>query len=275
MNQNHYSFCNFTDSDYNQLKEILKTAFEIEDFKQIKLAYDDFKSYYLNGEVNKGRCSWQTLERKEMKPRAENKDFINAKFNNTDYFVGIDLPILFKPDQEKANGKFIFILAEDPLRNEKRKEENDYRILHKITLSTPFGLHIDAGAKKRKSRVVWNVAEELLMQGYAVYFTDINKVWIKKAGKQKEKISAELQEKFRKALELEIKWIKPEKIIAFGNPARDALNSYNIDFSQKFFYPHTAARAEHWLKLFSSNNFEAANAKNDTKLNFIMSHLNL
>ncbi len=173
MNE-EYEYCNFANG-YNSIKEILSIAFEINDFKPIEDAYTEFEKNF----GMPGSEKLKTIVRQQMVPKTRDTIFLNH-FNSDKQTVGIDLPVLISSKESKG---VIFILGEDPLRNDNYENENK---VGSIILSTPYGIHFEK-CRKGRQKIYWLISELILKMGYSLYYTDVNKIWIKRNYKDGEK----------------------------------------------------------------------------------------
>lgn len=158
----NYKFCNFTKEKENGIFEILNESFEVTEFEEILSCYDTFRENFYNPEMP---LKFKTIKREFLKPRSMDKPF-QGKFQNLDYHVGVDLPILLSP--EKKSDKTVLKIAEDPLRQHILSNEE-------IIFSTPFGTHLK-DCREKKLKVYWEITKNLLDNGYNVYLTDILKL---------------------------------------------------------------------------------------------------
>lgn len=214
----NYKFCDFTATDKTAMKEILSSAFNIslEGFDEIFTAYKTFSSDFTN---DPKKFEIQSMERTKILPNTTQVTLLR-KFNESAYSIGIDLPIILKP--EIYSDRTVFIVAEDPLRNFNCSN---------VILSTPFGTH------KEKIPYYWPVIENLLNKQMNVYLTDISKLWMKKAPENKVRIKGDLAQNFKQSLKKEIDYFKPELIVAYGNPVFHLLKQIQLGIDIKFF-PH-------------------------------------
>ena len=54
----------------------------------------------------------------------------------------------------------------------------------KIILSTPFGTHYKE-YRERYGKIYWEFSNSLFSEGFSIYYTDINKIWIKEINASK------------------------------------------------------------------------------------------
>lgn len=215
--------------DETFIEKLLSITFSNIDLKRIQEVYKVFESNY-NGLVTDLKI--ECIDRNGLVPRTNNLNFLK-NFKNTEYQVGVDLPILFKNDIE--NNKTIFIVAEDPLRTFSNPQDE-------IILSTPFGIHIPRNRSNRL-RVYWEIINYLIDSGFNVYLTDIKKIWVKHKLKPKESIPGDLFETFKLALDWEIQRLNPALIISFGSLASDSIKNYHHYNGKIVEFPHPSPTA--------------------------------
>ena len=237
-----YQFCDFSEEDKDQLKQVFETPFKIDESGFYKIFKEDF-AYQGDAKEQKEELKLVTIERNEILPKTDHEGFIK-KYESKEYRVGIDLPILLRP--EKPNGKTIFFVAEDPLRNFD---------CDNVILATPFGVHVKYSREKTIKKVYWQVMGNLLDKGYSVYVTDTFKIWVSENGKKKkEMIPNDLFQHFTSSLQKEIDWLKPNLIVCYGNPAYRAVCEVAKNHKgQILHFPHPAAWADDWKKEFKNN----------------------
>ncbi|MCW3090491.1 MAG: hypothetical protein JWP81_1560 [Ferruginibacter sp.] len=232
-------FCDFTEEENIALKHIFEAAFNLTDFERLLEVYGVFKSNY-DGHTLANKL--EVIERDKMLPKTTDQTFTDH-FRNVEFQIGIDLPILVRKTGQSA--KTAFIVAEDPLRDPKHPDNG-------IILGTPFGTHMKTGTNKNLA-VYSSVIQKFLDDDYAVYLTDIYKLWIKKPGSKKLVLGADLLEKLYLSLQQEMDYFKPQLIITYGNPAAFLMKRLAPDESIKIIsLPHPSGSANGtWKKILS------------------------
>lgn len=206
----------FCDFEIDKIIEILENAFAISNPQLIIEAYSTFKKSYNNSVEVKGKVV--AVEKNELTLNNWGKTYDDT------YWMGIDLPTLFSPGGIKCDSGFaktIMIVAEDALRDQNDDFLRPYK--SQIIISTPFGLHLPD--PKFKQSFYHKLIECAIGKQYAVYATDIKKLWIK-GNKRKEELDSSL---FSKCLMAEIEFIKPSLIIGFGKFAEGAIEKIKAD----------------------------------------------
>lgn len=130
--------------------------------------------------------------------------------------AGYDLPCLLSADRP-ARGT-IMLCAQDPLRSGTDRG---------VTVGTFFG--IDSQRLRHSRRhygVLWGLIRRCVAFGYDVWVTDGMKLYVKGAP-----IDARLHQLCGKVLLDEVRLVKPDHIVAFGNRARDLLTGFGLQDS--------------------------------------------
>ena len=87
--------------------------------------------------------------------------------------VGIDLPVLIKPERSEAKATVV-LLGQDPLRNCKVIDLN--RVLDSAFIGTPYSVHHLDGLPTN-TRVYPKLIHSLQEKGFNVYLTDVKKYY--------------------------------------------------------------------------------------------------
>ena len=87
--------------------------------------------------------------------------------------VGIDLPVLIKPEQSEAKATVV-LLGQDPLR--KSKDIDEAKVFDNAFIGTPYRVHHLNGLPTN-TRVYPKLIQRLLEKGYDVYLTDVRKYY--------------------------------------------------------------------------------------------------
>jgi hypothetical protein len=262
----HLNFCN-TVNFIEDLINILSTCFDFNSVGEniIRESYNEFsRNFYGIGN------DFKTISFKNFSPLTSDKDF-NEKCIDLSFTVGVDLPVYIK-NKTISNNECVIIIGEDPLRSKESSKEN---IKHEIILSTPFAMHYskyrDGKGKLYRDYIIY-----LLNEGYSVYLTDINKIWVKNLNKDtiKVKIPESLSYNFEKCLEKEIDFCMRNNlkstIITFGNIAKEHLDRLEIsNKGNAINFPHPAAWASKWESELGNKNIKHAD-----KLRFMKDQIN-
>ena len=153
--------------------------------------------------------------------------------------LGHDLPYWIEVPKEKGR---IMLVSQDPLRN-----NQDSGV---ITFSSPFGMH---SMDYRGNRIMTQMVKMLLDNRYSVYLTDFNKLYGKEQNKPVD--FSGMRKQFIGILMKEIDFWKPDKIIAVGKVAGNALNAVTINTGTKTgTIPHPNARLSKVKKLSELKN---------------------
>lgn len=206
-------YCEFTPQDSEAIKEVFNTIFDVKDYPKIQEVYTIFKNNFYGVPPERK----ETIERYKILPRGCH-GVILEQFTNSQYQIGIDLPVLLQPDQ--VSDKTVFIIAEDPLRDFKNPQEG-------VVLSTPFATHLP-GLRHKHLRIYWEVIQELVNHNCNVYLTDLFKLWIKQKDQEKVVFHGDLLTAFYQALEIEIASFHPQLIITYGQPACQAIQRMHL-----------------------------------------------
>lgn len=225
----------------NKVEAVLKIPYRINDYSVIEDQYEIFNNCF-------GDDSYKdsNLNREVIEPITSDEKFLHSFRDDVNYVVGIDLPTFITTPNAKGT---IIVLGEDPLRENAMKNNEPQPII----LSTPFGVHLSI-CRKGKQKIYWEISERILTAGYNIYFTDINKIWMKgKGNPSKSKIPNDLKEKYLECLNKEIELFNPLLLITFGNKAKIASQQTKIDLEKKLSLPHPAARKNTWEKLINKS----------------------
>lgn len=230
-------FCEFSEDQISVLQDIFSTLYSIHDYKELLNVYDVFKRDFPGPTFS----SPQNVKRQHLQPKTNQIDFIN-KYNDLEYQIGIDVPVLLSPECD--NKKTVFIVGEDPLRDFKNLS-NDVR------LATPFGVHMQE-FRNKVLPVYWSVMEHLLARGFTVYVTDFYKLWIKHKDRPKLRYKGDILENFHAVFLKEIKAFRPKLIVTFGRPAYLQVKTVVEDIPiLSFRHPSRTANG-HWKKILTS-----------------------
>jgi hypothetical protein len=258
-------FCEFTCEQKGSLNQVFNSIYKLDDFEIISSIYEVFKKDFPGPTIS----SAQNIPRDKIQPRTDQNNIL-ADFNNINFQIGIDLPVLLCP--EKKSTKTLFIVGEDPLR--------DFVDLSSdVRLSTPFGLHMEEFRNYRLP-LYWQYIEYLLGQGFNVYVTDYIKLWVKRKDKLKINFKDDMEENFQKAFICELEAFNPQLIVTFGNcassllnKASDKINSYGIS-SINFPHPTGTANGK-WKNEFKKYYSRVdISCTNENKLNYMKSRTN-
>ncbi|MGG6297810.1 hypothetical protein ACQ4M4_25740 [Leptolyngbya sp. AN02str] len=202
---------------YMEMYETMRQEFEIEGFPPaIKLSRDAF-------------CS---------------SDIDFQKRYRDAFVVGVDIPSLLEKNDNNSNKKTIAILGQDPLRNTETRVED-------IEIATPYAMHLKMCREKlRNTRLYFDLIKVLLDEGYRVYLTDIFKVWVSEADKDKAiPLSRKDYPRFANVLRAELEIFKPSVVITWGNVASGTLKSLNLSINHLEFPHPSGANNGKWRAL--------------------------
>ncbi|MBE9586547.1 hypothetical protein IM792_19015 [Mucilaginibacter sp. JRF] len=238
-------FCNFSTTTINGIVTAFEKTFSI-DRSAFVASYSFFCDCFENTDAHLSYVM-PHLNRSQIQPITNDSLFI-TKYNDTNYYLGIDLPIyISKP----GNIKNVVVVAEDPLRNPADpliSASKEYALL-----GTPFATHLES--MRRALKEYWDFHHELLNNGFNVYITDINKIWLKATTGTKENIPGDLAEGFKQTLQAEINLLQPDLLVVYGKKAANAIDSMELQISAKrLMFPHPSRTANGtWKKLFSTH----------------------
>jgi hypothetical protein len=167
-----------------------------------------------------------------------------------DECTGIDVPVLWKPNQVESS-KTIILLAQDPLRDNDYWDYSKKEIQHNkhVIIGTPYALHISeetkrtlVGTKQKSKRynvgVYRMIIEALCKLNYNVYCTDIFKYYMRNTPCE------EVSNFDVKIFKNEYKRIGPVKIIAMGKSAQAAVAKLEIEQNKIISVLHPKARPQ-------------------------------
>jgi len=138
----------------------------------------------------------------------------------------------------------IAILGQDPLRkSDKRREE--------IGIGTPYAMHLKFCRERlRNTRLYFDLIKVLLDEGYRVYLTDIFKVWVSEADKDKAiPLSKKDHQRFASIIRAELGIFKPLAVITWGQVASKTFKSLNLNFNHLEFPHPSGANNGKWQEL--------------------------
>jgi hypothetical protein len=128
--------------------------------------------------------------------------------------LGLDLPTWFNYSKTISN---VMILAMEPLRRPKTSY-TDF-----VTLASPFALHYKTVRNKVPYSTSFKFIYQLVDDDFAVYLTDIYKLYSIVNGRKYTGERELNREIFKKELEI----VKPEYIVVFGKTAQARLQDFN------------------------------------------------
>lgn len=182
--------------------------------------------------------------------KAESVDSSKQHIWMQDECTGIDVPVLWKPNQVESS-KTIILLAQDPLRDNDYWDYSKEEIQHNkhVIIGTPYALHISeetkrtlVGTKQKSKRynvgAYRRIIEALCKLNYNVYCTDIFKYYMRNT--PCEKVSDFDVKIFAKECER----INPVKIIAMGKSAQAAVAELKIEKDKIISVLHPKARPQ-------------------------------
>ncbi|MDR2995696.1 MAG: hypothetical protein LBV11_18120 [Bacillus cereus] len=142
--------------------------------------------------------------------------------------IGLDIPTWFNIQE---NNPRIFIIAQDPLRNEKW-----YKDCSDAVISSPFAQH-DATHRINGGKMVNLMITKLIEEKYAIYLTDSIKYFIYDHKTTEVELSAYIQ-----ILKKELDLVNPSLCVCLGNKAKEILDKCEIN-SNSIFFPHLSGTA--------------------------------
>ncbi len=248
-----FDYCNF-ENRIDITNDILSFAFTISQSgkEKITAAYKEFSE---NFHERSPASVQMTISKHELNPIASDTNF-NAAFNDPSAIIGIDLPVFIK--RSKSVCKTIMIVGQDPLRGAQN-------INQEIIFSTPYATHDnnyeDCNGRHHKSykeshgKLYWTMAKHILDNNFALYYTDITKIWMRIPPQKKSiKIPLELRQRFQECILKEINIIQPVAIITFGLVANVEISKILTDYTDitliPFIHPSPAANGS-WAKVVS------------------------
>ena len=221
---NQYLFAKFSETEFNNLIQIISQAFtpqtELEAF--YKAAKDDFDT-----------PGWK---HKQWRPRSvftSSDPEFQTKYQNSPV-IGIDLPSTFELDNGVEEKPTIAIIAQDPL----RRVEN---WVEKIEVGTPFGLEKLESRNNRQTIIYMQMIDVLLELNVRVYLTDLLKLWVASSANGNLILPGVDQKRFKDLIPQELNNVKAQIIITFGQPAKQAVESLNLNIKHiSVFHPSGA-----------------------------------
>ena len=265
MHLQAYSYCN--DAFVKEAINILQKCYDIspEGIAMLEKTYNTFANNF-NEETS---SEIKAIEKCLCSPKCE--DSFLREFNDC-HMSGIDLPVLIEPNNHQ-NGKTIFIVGEDPLRNKGNHDKS------KIILSTPYGTHLKKYKDNGIGRLYWNVSTMILDKGYSLYYTDVFKLWMRDNGQSKIEIktNAILYKLFLSTIEYEVNHFKPCAIITYGKAAENAVKQFANDLQLQcevvsFIHP-SWLNNKRWKNLLTNEKTMIEGSLNQQKEGYIKNHL--
>ncbi|QCO54446.1 hypothetical protein EOK75_00585 [Pseudorhodobacter turbinis] len=144
------------------------------------------------------RVAWQT-------------DLLEPYANKT---IGYDLPCLLSADRP-TRGR-IMLCAQDP-----KRDGNEA----KLTVGTFFGIDSDYHRTRRHWGMMWQLIRRCVLAGYDVWVTDAIKLY---AGRNVIRLDQDLRTLCFSVIRREVEAFQPDKVLAIGNDAHDALQNAGI-----------------------------------------------
>lgn len=89
-----YQFCNFNTKEEKEIFEILNISFEVKNFESILKTYKVFRDNFNNPSMP---LSLEVIKRDELKLRTNDLS-LTEKLSDLNYHLGVDLPILIRPN---------------------------------------------------------------------------------------------------------------------------------------------------------------------------------
>ncbi|WBL33079.1 hypothetical protein O5O51_15420 [Sinirhodobacter sp. HNIBRBA609] len=150
-----------------------------------------------------------------------------------DRTIGYDLPCLLSANRP-TKGR-VMLCAQDPRRNDGPAE---------LTVGTFFGLDDNRlRTGKRHFGYFWALIRSCVMAGYDVWVTDAIKVF---AGKDVLRSDPKLRELCFNILREEVNAFGPDKVLAIGRDARDALDQSGLSGLFSYVKHPNGQRSKNW-----------------------------
>ena len=123
----------------------------------------------------KFKADIEALKQSEKHPAHAINDRIRqlTKTNEQREPIGIDLPVLIKPEQSEAKATVV-LLGQDPLR--KSKDIDEAKVFDNAFIGTPYRVHHLNGLPTN-TRVYPKLIQSLQEKSYNVYLTDVRKYY--------------------------------------------------------------------------------------------------
>lgn len=230
-----YLFSEFKNKEFDLLHQAMSEIFDIPKEKYITMYNTMRQEFDLEGfppEIKLPRNIF----------RSSDLDF--QKRYSEAFVVGVDIPSLLEKNDNCSNKKTIAILGQDPLRKSKQRVED-------IGIATPYAMHLKICREKlRNTRLYFDLIKVLLDEGYRVYLTDIFKVWVSEADKDKAiPLSRKDYPRFADVLRAELEIFKSPVVITWGQVASRTLRSLKLSINHLEFPHPSGANNGRWRKL--------------------------
>lgn len=206
---NQYLFARFSDTEFNNLTQIISQVFTPQ---------TDLKAFYDAAIDDFDKPGW---EHKQWRPRSvftSSDPEFQTKYQNSP-IIGIDLPSVFELDNGTDEKPTVAIIAQDPLRSIEDE---------RIEIATPFGLEKLESRKNRQTKIYMQMIDVLLELNVRVYLTDLLKLWVAR-GTRSENLPNIDKNRFKDLIPQELNNVKATMIITFGQPAKQAVESLNLN----------------------------------------------
>ena len=174
---------------------------------------------------------------------------------------GFDLPSLFMP-RDGWNGEYVGLLGQDPLRR------GDWWA-PTLTCCNPWGLSWAGNRTKRFGKMVWSIIDGITSKGYAVYLTDLAKIFVESRSLQK---TPDLVRAEQTVFKAEVSAVSPRLWVTFGGSASRGATEILGDASRLVELPHPNARG-HYLRDYFALNVGSQEAIADAMLGRILFQL--
>lgn len=230
-----YLFSEFKDEEFDLLHQAISEILNIPKEKYIIMYSTMRQKFNIDGFPPEIRLSRNIF-------RSSDLDF--QKRYSEAFIVGVDIPSLLERNNNSSNKKTIAILGQDPLRKSNKRVED-------IEIATPYGMHLKTCREKLpNTRLYFDLIQVLLDEGYRVYLTDIFKIWVSEADKDK---AIPLRKKdyprFVDVLKAELEIFKPSVVITWGKVASRTLRSLNLSINHLEFPHPSSANNGKWREL--------------------------
>ncbi len=209
---NQYLFARFSDTEFNNLTQIISQVFTHQ---------TELEAFYYAAKRDFDTPGW---EHQQWRPRSvftSSDPEFQTKYQNSPV-IGIDLPSVFELDNGTDEKPTVAIIAQDPLRRVKNWVE-------KIEVGTPFGLEKFSARNDLWTKIYMQMIDVLLELNVRVYLTDLLKLWVASSANSTLILPNVDRERFKDLIPQELNNIKAQIIITFGQPAKQAVESLNLN----------------------------------------------
>lgn len=196
------AFCEFADTELTSLAHQLSSTFKF-NLEELPRQYDRWRQKFDCG---------TSVEDMSLAYMSRQTNF--QRLTETSKRVGVDLPITLAHRGIHQDSPSVMFIAQDPRRGKEAQSE-------RITLATPFALHVPWGRETGKTtKLVFQAVKFWLDQGWRVYLTDAIKIYAYDHETDKARaLPKGDRDLFDKMLAAEIQIFQPKVIVTIGSPA--------------------------------------------------------